>query len=339
MNALKSPLDLILKKSNGSPSNWLHLLQSENVEKYTFLQQLDHFFSKRPLLLKDPAIATAAKHLIEMYSEKALKAIRPLSVLWKELSAGQELLKRIDPEPLFTPFSVTTEDGEEFNLGFADMAVLSEASLFFQTMFYGKNFAEGLERHVNLPISSEDFQIFYDSLIKDREPSMESLKCLLVAADIYMIPQLASASLGWFKNYIAKISTSEEKLIAMQQICLLQNELHDKLAQYSKEWAVVRDEAVSFLLSKINDKESGLFDQLVAQIIESQGETVYWPTSLNLICSCQPAIAPLKALEHLALSSLSKKWELRTAEQIANLTQLKSLTLDVNVPFTGFNWS
>ena len=313
--------DPITRQVTHWPDGLCQLFQSKSGStlRGKLFQQLRSFFSQRPQLLQDPAIASAAKILIESQWERIVKAVRPYSKLWLELQAGEELLKKIDPEAVPEPEEVHCDDNEVILLEKADLDVLVEASDMLRVLLKGRNFSQDNAPVVS--ISSEQFQALLNCLCKGQEPTLETLPSLLIVADMYLIDTLAPTCLQWVKKFADTKKDTENSRQTLESICWMQQELSDKLPILEREWGEVRDHVVSAHLSRA--PQAALLSQWVATLVDSQPERISWPSKLSLASRYDFShFTPLTAIKELTLRS---PFKIAHLGKLQALRQLESL--------------
>ncbi|MCE5315818.1 MAG: BTB/POZ domain-containing protein, partial [Parachlamydia sp.] len=326
--------------SNPSPPSLNLLLKgtaSEPISPDNVLQKLHGFFSERLLLLADPDIHAAAKQFIEDQWDKSLTTLRPLSKLWQELKAGQKLLGRITPDELSDPFHVTFLDQEEIALGDADIDVLVQASDVFKALFEG-NLREAVRHKTALDITSKDFHLLCNHLLHGEPLSFDTCATLLVLADKYLVSDLASHCLDWFKTWIEQFKKNQaDRIKFLAQLGQIDKSLKTRLGPINEAaWTTMRDEGVSNQLSSTSNQH--VFEKMISQIVNSQDPTITWPSSLKLECLTLPALGRLTALEHLELEGSNKTKlpdNINIAGEIGSLPRLK--TLEVHGLPLGFD--
>lgn len=287
-------------------------------------QHLHTFFSCRPQLLEDPGIATATKKLIESQWERIAKEVRPYPKLWKELQAGENLLKKIDAESYGEPEVVHFRDADTIPLEKAAITLLSEASEPFRTLLTG-SFSDGRECIIRLEeTTSEEFQILLDCLSKGDNPiTFENIAALLKLSDLYLVDSISTKCCQWVRTCNESKNDSEKLQATLQSICRIQQEVSQQLPHIGKEWEEARDEAVSSILSKA--PRATTLEAWVAMIVNSQNGASSWPTSLSISCPFDfNNLAPLEAVEKLTLST---KYRIANLSKFERLLRLNTLIL------------
>lgn len=271
-----------------------------------FLRQLCRFITERTYLLENPAFCTTLKPIIETHWDWALKAIRPLSTLYKELAAGQTLLDKIAPGTQKS-LAVLCQDELPTLLEPADTAILAEICRSFQ------------EPHqVNVPISSTALLVLRTCFIRGKDPSFYELGKLFQVADNMPVEGLLAYCLEWFQTCDQRIQSVQE---AVENICSLEKQLKNNLlpATY-RTWSIARDEVISRLITR--------HPHLMQQIADFQEGNIYWPISVKLGVHYQRF--PLLAVEQVTLSSKTGKLSQVIWGQLCRLSKLK--TLAINMP-------
>ncbi|MCE5317070.1 MAG: hypothetical protein LLG04_06865, partial [Parachlamydia sp.] len=276
--------------SNSDSTALQLLLQSTApLSSHAFLRQLNAFFSERPSFLSDPDFRNTIRQLIETHWNWALKAIRPLSMLWRELDAGQTLLKQIAPETLKSRVVICL-DQRPVLLEAADCAVLAETSEAIKKV---------LEEGDTLPIPSTDFQAFCSCYLRDEDPSFDQLGSMFLVADRFSLVDILHRCVEW-------VHTCDTRAKPVENICLLENKLKDKLRPDTYEaWSIVRDGVISKMLSD-NPHD--------------------WSSLLQPFAHAQHL--PL-IVEHLTLSSRIARFTQNLGDEIKKMSRLKTLKIDM----------
>lgn len=316
----------VAKILNSPSPHSLNLLLKQQIHPDNILQRLNHFFLERSHLLENPEIQAAAKHFILDAWQAHLKHLRPLPKLFKELQAGQELLRRLAPKELSDPFIVQFVDQEELELGDPELDVLAEASEAFKAMFEG-NLREAANHRANLDITYEEYHLLM-KWIEGEPISFETCPTLLIVADKYLIPTLAHECLEGLKDWIRRVGKRKDRIQLLDQMGQVDKKLRGRLGPINQEaWSKIRDETISRSLSNAFDNR--VCSKLVKEIIKNQEAAITWPTSLSLKHGVMPALLQLTALEHLVISgyqgpNLSSKI-VNLAEKIGSFPLLKTL--------------
>lgn len=293
-----------------------HFLQCQDQN---LLKHLHDFFSERTYLLEEPDFRNTLRQFIETHWKWALKAIRPIPILVKELEAGQALLRQIAPETLKTCVAIC-QDQMSVMLEAADFAVLVEVSEHFKAD----------PQDVFLTIGSEDLRLLCSCYLKGEDPSLEQLGALFLVADKLSVEGLLPRCLEWLRT-CDKCGHSETDLV--DNICLLEQRMKANLLPATYQiWSRARDEFISHLLTRR--------PQLMQRIADFQGAFIYWPTSLELGVHIQRL--PLLALEHLTLRSQHGKLTQKMCDQIGKMSRLKTLMVDMPPDMFGnspCNWN